>query len=298
MAFDVRDSRFWEVVSPDAAIEVLLTGLTITEGIVWNARDDSLIFSDIMNSTVYRWTEDGGAVVLRKPSNLTNGNFIDRQGLLVSCEGATSLVSRIAPDGRSFAVAASHYDGRALNSPNDIIVDSRGRIWFTDPPYGRTNPRVGILRPQELAFQGVFRLDPDSTLILVADDFAKPNGLCLTPDETNLLVVDTEYGHIRKFALGEDGGASGGDVFATISGEGHGKPDGIKVDIGGRVYCTGPGGVHVLSAEGELLGVIETPLHTRNLCFGGADFRTLYLAVDTMICRLPMRVQGVAPPRG
>jgi gluconolactonase len=192
-------------------------------------------------------------------------------------------------------VLASHYQGRAFNSPNDIIVDSRDRIWFTDPTYGRTRQRVGIIREQELDFQGVFRLDADGTVTLIADDFQQPNGLCITPDGRSLLVNDTDRMHIRIFDLNEDGSTSGDRVFAEISGQGEGKPDGMKVDAEGRVYCTGPGGVHVLDPDGQRLGVIATAEHTRNFCFGGTDGCDLFLATSSAILRLRMKTAGVLP---
>lgn len=294
--FDIRDERFHEVIAPDAVIEPIVTQLGITEGLVWHPRDQYLVFSDLSAGIVYRWTEHEGASVLRKPSNITNGNYIDRQGRIVSCEHATSCVSRFEAGGRHVEVLAAHYRGQELNSPNDIVCDRPGRIWFTDPPFGRTNPRVGVLRPQQLAFQGLFRIETDGTLILVADDFAMPNGLCFSPSEDALLVDDTERHHIRRFRLDKDGKVSGGDVFADVASDDSGKPDGMKVDAMGRIYCTGAGGVHVFSPQGELLGVIRTPAKTRNFCFGGPGLRTLFLGVDKMICRVPMRVGGVAPP--
>jgi gluconolactonase len=293
---NVRDARLAQVIAPEATIEAIVTGLTITEGTIWHPRDNYLIFSDLGTGTIHRWTQAEGASVIRKPSNIANGNYVDRQGRLVTCEHSTNCVSRIETDARCIRVLASHYAGKEFNSPNDVIVDSCDRIWFTDPDYGRTSPRVGVARPLELGFNGVFRLDPDGTVSLVADDFIQPNGLCLTPDERVLLVNDTTRSHIRRFDVGPDGQVSGGDVLATITGEGVGKPDGMKVDVEGRIYVTGPGGIHVLTPAGDLLGVIWTPALTRNFCFGGANFRTLYLAVDRAICRVPMKVAGVAPP--
>lgn len=285
-----------EVIEPGAVIETIVTGLAITEGTVWHPREQFLVFSDLTEGRIYRWSESAGASVLRAPSNIANGNTLDRQGRVISCEHATSCVSRIESDGRWIRVLASHYDGKPFNSPNDVVVDSQDRIWFTDPDYGRTSARVGIARPLEMGFKGVFRIDPDGAVALVADDFAQPNGLCLTPDEQTLLVNDTTHGHIRRFAIGPDGATSGGEVMAVVSGEGDGKPDGMKVDVQGRIYVTGPGGVHVLSPAGKALGVIPTPTMTRNFCFGGADGRTLFLAMQGAIGRVRMQVAGVLPP--
>lgn len=293
--FEARDERLWEIVSPDAEFEILHSGMGITEGIVWHARDQHLIFSDLSAGIVYRWSEADGLSVIRKPSNITNGNTLDRQGRLLSCEHATCCVSRLETDGRYMQVLASHYEGRQLNSPNDIIADSQNRIWFTDPHYGRTNPRVGILRQQELNFQGVFRIETDGALRLIADDFDAPNGLCLIPDETALLVNDSNRGHIRRFDVHPDGAVTGGEIFADIGFDSTGKPDGMKVDKAGRVYCTGPGGIHVLTSEAAPLGRIKPPGHVRNFCFGGSDGHILYMAIHGGICRLPLRTAGIQP---
>src|SRR5262249_31043952 len=152
----------------------------------------------------------------RKPSNLTNGNTFDREGRLLSCEHATSCVSRLEAGGRHFKVLASHYQGKELNSPNDIVVDSRDRIWFTDPTYGRTRQRVGVIRARALRYQGASRLAPDSRVTLAADDFLQPNGLCFTPDGSVLLVNDTDRSHIRRFTVNDDGSLEGGEVLTDI----------------------------------------------------------------------------------
>jgi gluconolactonase len=292
MRFDARDSEFWDIVAEEADFETIASGFVITEGVVWHPRDHYLVFSDIPSSTVYKWTPADGLTLLRKPSNLTNGNTFDRQGRLLSCEHATHCVSRLDAAGRHFDVLASHYEGQAFNSPNDVVVDSKDRIWFTDPTYGRTRPRVGIIRDQVLSFQGVYRLDPDGTVTVVADDFAQPNGLCLLPDEQTLLVNDTDRMHIRRFSVEPDGALTGGAVLATLSGSEEGRPDGMKVDREGRIYCTGPGGVHILTSEGELLGVIRTPEHTRNFCFGGDDGRDMFFATSSAILKLRVKVEG------
>ena len=153
MTFDVRDPEFNEIFDGNAQFETVASGLKITEGIIWHPTDNYLIFSDMGDGVVYKWTEQDKLSILKKPSNITNGNFVDRQGRIVSCEHATSCVSRIESDGRHIRVLATHYNGKALNSPNDIVVDSKDRIWFTDPPYGRTSPTVGVARDRQLDFR-------------------------------------------------------------------------------------------------------------------------------------------------
>lgn len=295
MLYDIRDPSFLNLVDEDAMLEPIVTGLGITEGTIWHKAGNYLVFSDLLAGIVHRWSEAEGDTMLRRPSNITNGNFIDRRGRVVSCEHSTNSVTRLESDGRRVTVLAHSYQGKALNSPNDIVVDSRDRIWFTDPTYGRTSPRVGILRPQDLPFQGVYRLDPDGPLTLVAEDYLQPNGLCFSPDEKSLLVNDTDRRHIRRYAVNADGTLSGGDVFAELTGDEPGKPDGMKVDLAGNVYCTGPGGVHVLDPKGRLLGIIRMPELTRNFCFGDPDGRSLFLAASEKIFRLRMKTAGVLP---
>ena len=293
MTFDVRDPTFHEIIDPKAEFEAIATGLKITEGIIWHPTDNYLIFSDMGAGVVYKWSEEEKLSILKKPSNITNGNFVDRQGRIVSCEHATSCVSRIETDGRYIRVLATHYKGKELNSPNDIVVDSKDRIWFTDPTYGRKSPAVGVARECQLDFQGVFRLDPDGSLTLVADDFVQPNGLCFLPGEATLLINDTGKEHIRRFKVNADGSLSGGEVLCVVSGEGPGKPDGMKVDVQGRIYCNGPGGVHILSSEGKLLGIIKTPEQSRNFCFGGKDHTDFFIAASSKILRVRTRTKGV-----
>jgi gluconolactonase len=296
MIYEARSDAFQNVIRPEARLSTIAGGFTLTEGTVWSRSEACLYFSEIPSSTVYRWSEGAGLGVFRRPSNLTNGNAFDGQGRLLSCEHGTSTVSRLEEGGRHFRVLASHFEGRELDSPNDIVCDSKGRIWFTDPPYGRTSPRVGVLRDLAQGVSGVYRLNPDGGLARVAADFEAPNGLCFLPGEAVLLVNDTNRMHIRRFDLRPDGSLEGGEVFAAVSGGGEGKPDGMKADTEGRVYCTGPGGVHVFAPDGSLLGVIRLPEQCRNLCFGGTERTTLFFACSTAILRLDVQAQGLASP--
>ena len=295
MIFERHESGFEPVISDATEYETIACGYAVTEGLVWRASTHSLIFSEIPSSTVYQWSRADGLSILRRPSNLTNGNYVDREQRLISCEHATSCVSRLEQGGRHFKVLTSHYNGTEFNSPNDVIVDDQDRIWFTDPPYGRTHPRVGVIRDIPQSTCGVYRLDTDGVVARVAEDFIKPNGLCFSPDQSLLYVNDTDLMHIRRFRVASDGSLEGGEVFAEISGEGEGKPDGLKADIDGRIYCTGPGGIHVLSPDGVLLGRIIAPQHTRNFCFGGESFNELFLGTSSEILRVDVGITGVAP---
>ncbi|PZQ48185.1 MAG: gluconolactonase [Rhodovulum sulfidophilum] len=293
MIFDKSHAALEALIAPDARMDAVSEGYKLTEGIIWHHREDYLIFSDMAHGKVYKWSEADGTSVIRTPSNITNGNFVDAEGRIVSCEHATSSVTRWEPDGRYVTVLATHHAGKELNSPNDLVVDGKGAIWFTDPTYGRTSPAAGVARPIPQDHRGVYRLDPDGTISLMASDFEQPNGLCFEPGETSLLVNDTPRDHIRRFHLAADGTLTGGEVIARLEGTEPGKADGLKVDEQGRIYCTGPAGVHVFHPSGDLIGVIRTPDQCRNFCFGGADRSELFFATSSAIFRLRTRTRGI-----
>jgi gluconolactonase len=276
-------------------LEQLATGFAFTEGPVWDDRTSSLLFSDIPNSRTHRW--DGREVTTaRSETNKANGLAIDSRGRLLACEHATSRVTATSPDG-STATIASTYSGRPLNSPNDIVQRSDGGIYFTDPLFGRNNSFVGVERPQDLAFQGVYLVREDGTEpALISDDFVAPNGLCFSPDESSLYVNDSVLRHIRRFEVTDDGTLTGGDVFFSQTGDAErGVPDGMKVDGLGNVLCSGPGGIWRISQAGELIEVLEVPEVVGNFCFGGARRDWLYIAASTSIYRVPVAVPGLVP---
>ncbi len=297
MDAEIRDGRFREVVDCGAEMERIASGFIFTEGPIWNPAARRLTFSDIIDNKMHRWVPAadgaGGEIsVYRDPTNMTNGNTYDAEGRILSCEHSTSRVVREEPDG-SFTVLASHYGEKELNSPNDIVVKSDGRIYFTDPAAGRSE-RYGKFREQELDFQGFFRVDPDGgNLTLLGDDFVLPNGLCFSTDESRLFVNDTRRGHIRVFDVGSDGLVSGGAVWAETTGEGEGRPDGMKVDSEDNLYCTGPGGVHVFGPDAVCLGVVRTPERVANFTFGGADMRDLFVTATTSVYRTRVKVPGL-----
>ncbi|MDX8514859.1 SMP-30/gluconolactonase/LRE family protein [Mesorhizobium captivum] len=286
-----RHSGFGDVVG-NAAMERLATGYGFIEGPVWHPYEKWLVFSDIPQSRMYRRRASGEIELFRNPSQMANGNTLDRQGRLVTCEHTTSRVTRAEPNGTT-TVLATHYEGKQLNSPNDIVVATGGSIYFTDPTYGRAE-FYGVPRAQELPFRGVYRIDGDGArLTLVADDFTQPNGLCFSLDESRLFVNDTERCHIRVFGVEANGDLNGGAVWAVTEGDEPGSPDGMKIDSRGNLYCTGPGGIHVFDASGDLLGVIATPEFCANFTFGDDDLRSLYIAASTSLYRLRVRVPGL-----
>ena len=211
----------------------------------------------------------------------------------MSCEHGTSRVVREESDG-SITVLASHWDGKELNSPNDIVVRTNGDIFFTDPTFGRAD-HTGIPRELELDFTGVYKIDGESgELSLLRSDFTQPNGLAFTRDEQSLYIADTPKMHIRKFNVAEDGSLSGGEVFTRASGQGAGAPDGLKVDSNDNVYWCGPGGVHVYAPDGVCLGVIQTPAFCANFTWGDDHFLTFYMTSSNHLYRIPVKVPGVA----
>lgn len=293
MAIRVRDPRLRDVLDEGEALTELAAGFQFTEGPAWHPREGHLTFSDIPGDRLHRWSEAQGVLPFRAPSNKANGNTYDRRGRLLTCEHATSRVTRTEPDG-AVRVLASHFQGKALNSPNDIVVRRDGTIWFTDPTYGRAD-RVGMARPLELDFRAVYRMGPNGEdLTPMRRDFDMPNGLAFSPDERHLYVADTPRMHVRRFEVGADGALTGGDEFATPTGDGAGAPDGLKTDSAGHVFCAGPGGVHVFHpADGACLGVIETPAFCANFTWGGEDLRDFFLTASTCLYRMRVKVPGI-----
>lgn len=292
MSVDVLSDDVLNLVDADARVENLGTGCQFTEGPVWNSEGKFLLFSDIPANRMKKWSPETGIIDFREPSGKSNGLTYDRQGRLVACEHANRRVSRTEVDGEIVTIA-SHYEGKRLNSPNDVVVKSDGSIYFTDPPYGLT-AEYGTLGERELDLQGVYRLSPDgNSLTLLVDDFDCPNGLCFAPDESVLYINDSsERMHVRAFDVQPDGTVANGRVFAEIVGE-DGVPDGMKVDQKGNVYVTGPGGVWIFDVSGKHLGVIKTPEGATNLAWGESDWKTLYIVAKTSLYRIRCQVAGV-----
>lgn len=293
----IQSDEIVELVDVAHAFDVLVTGVGVTEGPVWHPGERHLLFTDLPGDVI-RVLDDDGVSEFRQPTNMSNGLTLDAALRLIACEHSTSRVTRTDHDG-SVSVLASHYGGRELNSPNDVIVGSSGDVYFTDPPYGRSG-RIGIERPQDIDFQGVFRLSAATgELQLLADDFDRPNGLCLSPDGRSLYVNDTARMHIRLLTFSDDDRIDDDRVFFTEDGTGliqDGVPDGMKIDARGNVYCTGPGGIWVISPAGKHLGTILTPFRPTNFAWGGDDLRDLYVTGQGAVCRGRTRVPGFRVP--
>jgi len=287
---EVRDDRFLAAVGERVAFERLTTGFAFTEGPLWHP-DGYLLFSDMPGDHLRRWEAGAGISTFRKPCDMSNGLAWDRQGRLLACEHATSRVTRTEPDGR-IVTLASHYEGKELNSPNDLVVRSDGGIYFTDPTYGRAE-YYGRPRPVELDFRGVYRAEPEGGRVaLLAGDFGQPNGLCFSADERRLFVNDTDRQHIRVFDVRPDGTLAGGAVWAETRGQGPGAPDGMKLDRAGNIWCCGPGGIHVFGPDARALGVLHVPEYVANFCWGDGDLRSLYITASTSLYRLRTAVAG------
>ncbi len=294
MSLDVRSPKLLDLIDADAELEQLGTGCEFTEGPIWHAEGKFLLFSDIPANQMKKWTAEEGITNFRVPSGKSNGLTYDKQGRLVTCEHANRRVSRTEADGTVVTIA-SHYDGKRLNSPNDVIVKSDGSIYFSDPPYGLTAD-YGIEGEQDLDFQGVYRLSADGqTLTLLVDDFDRPNGLCFSPDESILYIDDTERMHVRAFDVQSDGTIANGRIFAEEEGEGS-APDGMKVDVHGNVYLTGPGGIWIFDPSGEHLGILQTPERAANLGWGGDDWSTLFITASTSLYSIQCKVSGIPVP--
>jgi len=283
--FEVIDERFRSLVFPNVHVEKLWTGCRWAEGPAWFAAGRYLVWSDIPNDRILRWDEtDGSVSVFRQPAMYTNGHTVDQWGRLVSCEHQGRCVSRTEHDG-SRTVLVSHFEGKRLNSPNDVIVKSDDSIWFTDPSYGIDSDYEGDAASGEIGAQRVYRLDANGTLTVVAADFEQPNGLAFSPDESLLYIVDTgathrEGGpqHVRRLVVTENGVLAAGDVFATCS---VGLYDGIRVDVQGNLWISAGDGVHCHASDGTLLGKILIPETVANLCFGGAKLNRLFICGTT-----------------
>lgn len=294
----VLDARLEALVDPAATAEKIAGGCVFTEGPLWSHRDNRLTFSDVRGDTMYRWTEAGGQEVFRKPSQVANGNTYDRDGHMVTCEHEGRRLSRTYPDGRVETVV-SHFEGKRLNSPNDVVGAPNGDLYFTDPPYGLRQPD-GTFAPGEVPFNGVYRIAAsDGSLTLVVDDFERPNGLVVSNDGRQMYVDDTDRHHVRVFDIGADGGLSNGRVFADVSHGGTvGRPDGMKLDRQGNLYVTAntAEGVWVYAPDGTLLGFVGTPEPPANCAWGGPENRTLFITANTSVYRLQTKASGQPIP--
>jgi gluconolactonase len=301
-SFQMIDARFKALAFPNVHLEKLYTGCRWAEGPAWFAAGRYLVWSDIPNDRMLRWDEtDGSVSVFRQPAFNSNGHTVDREGRLVSCEHRGRCVSRTGFDGRR-EILVDRWQGKRLNSPNDVVVRSDGTIWFTDPSYGIDSDYEGDASPSEIGSRNVYRFDPaDGALTVVADDFVQPNGLAFSPDESQLYIVDTGFTHladgphhVRRFSVAADGQRLlGGEVLATCAA---GLYDGLRADVHGNIWLSAGDGVHCHAPDGSLLGKIHVPEAVANVCFGGAKLNRLFICGTTSLYAVYLNTR--AAPRG
>jgi len=302
-AFEVLDERFARLAMGNVHLEKLYTGCRWAEGPAYFAAGRYLVWSDIPNDRMMRWDEtDGSVSVFRAPANNTNGHSVDREGRLVSAEHRGRCVSRTEYDGRR-VVLVDRFEGKRLNSPNDLVVKSDGSIWFTDPSYGIDSEYEGDAASSEIGSRNVYRFDPQNgQLTAVATDFVQPNGIAFSADESQLYIADTGATHlkdgprhIRKFAVTAEGRLTGGEVFATCTA---GLFDGFRLDSAGNLWSSAGDGVHCFAPDGSLIGKIKVPEVVANVCFGGPKRNRLFICGTTSLYAVYVNAVGAARPSG
>ncbi|MEG4580343.1 SMP-30/gluconolactonase/LRE family protein [Microcoleus sp. MON1_C5] len=277
-----------DIVDDSAKLEKVAGNFQFIEGPLWHP-DGFLLFSDIPANIIYKLASNQQVEVFRTPSGKANGNTLDKENRLLTGEHENRRVSRTEKDGKVITLA-DKYEGKRLNSPNDLVVKSDGSIYFTDPSYGVTKDQ------EELGFYGVYRLASDGKLTLLVKDLVLPNGIAFSPDEQKLYVNNSEAGYIAVFDVKPDGTVTNERLFADLKDASQsGVPDGLKVDVEGNVYTTGPGGVWIFSPDGKLLGKISVPETATNVAWGESDRKTLYITANTSLYRIRLKIAGVWP---
>jgi gluconolactonase len=299
--YEILDERFGRYVRTSARVEKLYEGSRWAEGPAYFAAGRYLVWSDIPNDRMLRWDETTGAVgVFRAPAGYTNGHTVDREGRLVSCEHGARRVTRTEHDG-SITVIADRFEGKRLNSPNDVVVASDGAVWFTDPTYGIDSDYEGYRAESEIDASNVYRVDPQTGACAVAaDDFVRPNGLAFSPDERRLYVSDTGMTHvtdgprhIRVFEVGAGGALGANEVFATCT---EGMFDGFRFDEEGRLWAGAGDGVHCYDGDGTLLGKVRVPETVANVAFGGPRRNRLFICATTSLYSVLLPFAGATRP--
>lgn len=290
-SYAILDPLFERLIRPEASLRQLTDGCEWAEGPVWLPDQAALVWSDIPNDRMLRWSRDEGVSVFREPSHYANGNTLDAEGRIVTCEHTSNRVTRTERDGTVVSLV-ERYQGKRLNSPNDVVVKTDGTIWFTDPPYGILSEREGRVRESEIGANLVYRYDPRAgDLTVVADDFDRPNGIAFSPDEAFLFISDSsrKHCHIRRFRVHPEGGLSDGVVFAVIDA---GVSDGFRLDTEGNLWTSAEDGIHVFDPEGRLLGKVFVPEKVANCEFGGLDRKTLFITASRSLYSIEVSVRG------
>ena len=293
MPIEIVSPGLEHIVSGNQEIEELGNGYTVAEGPLWWREEGYLLFNEVRGNRRRKWSPRHGVTLLQEPSNNANGLTRDPKGRLLLCEGGANRVTRVEPDGE-IIVVANNYQGKRLNRPNDVVVKSDGSIYFTDP--GSPDPEL------PLDFSGVYRVSPDlGSITLLVRNIVFPNGLAFSPDESVLYIDDYRVGHIRAFDVQPNGmlNLASDRVFCKLREPrpfGPDGPDGMKVDVEGNVYCTGPGGVWIIDRSGQHLGTILTGAQTTNVGWGGEDWKTLFITTFDALYRIQLNIAGIPVP--
>ncbi|NJN40496.1 MAG: SMP-30/gluconolactonase/LRE family protein [Gammaproteobacteria bacterium] len=293
----IEDRSMEALLATNAGLERLWTGAKWAEGPVYFHEDDALAWSDVPNNRMFKWTRRDGARIFRAPSQFANGNYRDLQGRLVTCEHLGRRISRTEPDG-NVVTLVGHFDGKRLNSPNDVTVRTDGTIWFSDPNYGIMSNNEGYMAPSEVGANNVYRFDPGSGEVsVVADDFEKPNGLAFSPNADKLYISDSSRSHdpdgkhhIRVFDVVDGRHLKNGRVFAVIE---PGIPDGFRIDRHGNVFTSAGDGIQVYSEAGKLLGRILVPEAVSNCTFGGPQKNRLFITATSSVYAIDVGTTGL-----
>jgi gluconolactonase len=284
---------FERIVPRSSELEVIANDLLFGEGPVWNKRTGEFFWVDIIGDTIWKWKRGVGREVVMRPSYKADGMTFDRQGRLVVCGWSWRRVWRLEEDG-TVTTLCSQFDGKKLNSPNDLVVKSDGSIYFTDPSGGLNNVEMhGEDVQRYIDYHGVYRISPEGKTTLAVKDFTYPNGLAFSADESLLYINDTRENLIKVYDVNRDGTLSKGRLFCKMVGSEAGVADGMKIDTEGNVYCTGPAGVQVFAPDGKLLGRIKLPGHTTNMGWGDDDWKSLYVTTYSSLFRIRLGIPGL-----
>lgn len=297
MKFEAYDLRFNALLQKNSILECLTSLAVWAEGPVWLPREDAVVFSDVKANRMYRWERSGKVAVFREQSNYANGNTLDRQSRLISCEHGRRGISRTDTDGVA-RILVDRFDGKRFNSPNDVVVKSDGSIWFSDPPYGILGDVEGYKSESQIVGCYVYRFDPSSDEIsAVATDVQRPNGLAFSPDESRLYVADMSIvdfptqgrRHLAVYEVADGQRLVNPRVLASIT---PGIPDGFRVDRAGHLFCSCEDGILVLDSDGKRLGKIIVPERVSNCTFGGPNQDELFITATTSLYRVCLATQG------
>lgn len=290
---EVFDGRFHDLLDVNQDIKMLGALGGFFEGPIWNAKTKDLTFNSLTNQKTWRWSEKGGLRLMRENTNIANGMCYDSAGRIVICEQIGFRISRMNYELTEYQVLATEYEGKPLNSPNDIVCHSSGMLYFTDPHFGRRPSRHGRFGSMPQPCQGIYMLTPETLqLTRATGELDNPNGLCFSPDEKKMYFAESTLSQVTVMDVLSDGTLRNRQVFARTAKKGEGMPDGIKCDVAGNIWVTAEGGVQIIHSDGTLLGVLFTPEVCGNACFGGNDLQTFFMGSEFEFCAVRTKIKG------